>query len=95
MWSRPLSTASPSSLLRVKLSRGLIGLPAKVGEHALALGLRKTHQKVYLPATPSTVGNILKLKELVQVRPVKGCPAPNAKYWAKGYSLVRKREQTQ
>lgn len=78
-----------TGLLRVKLKRGLIGLPDRFTEHAKALGFRKTHQKVYVPVNPSTLGNILKVKELVDVSPVKGKPAPNARYWSKGYTVIQ------
>lgn len=75
---------------RVKLCRGLIGLPARFKEHTRALQLRHTHQKSYLEINPFTMGNILKVKELVEVKRVKGKPAANASYWAKGYSILRR-----
>lgn len=82
---------SNSNLLRVKLRRGLIGLPAHFREHVRALGLRHTHQKSYLPINPHVVGNILKVKELVEVRRVAGRPpAGKTSYWAKGYSLIKR-----
>jgi ribosomal protein L30 len=84
------STGSNAKYLRVKLCRGLIGLPDRFKEHVRALGLRHTHQKSYVDINPKTMGNILKVKELVQVKPVMGKPAAGAKYWAKGYSLLRK-----
>ena len=74
---------------RVTLKRGIIGLPAKFKEHTRSLGLRHTHQKSYLEINPQTVGNILKVKELVEVKKVKGKPIPGASYWAKGYSILR------
>lgn len=77
-----------AQLLRVKLQRGLIGLPQRYKDHARALGLRRTHQKVYVHATRTNLGNVLRLKELVQVKPVKGPPAPKARYWAKGYQVI-------
>jgi len=82
------TTCTATQLLRVKLQRGLIGLPGRFKDHAQALGLRHTHQKVYLPATSTNLGNILRLKELIQVKPVKARPAPNARYWAKGYRVI-------
>lgn len=81
---------SPSEYFRVKLRRGLIGLPDRFKDHTRSLGLRHTHQKVYLPICPMTIGNILKIKELVQIKIVKGKPCSGASYWAKGYSLLRK-----
>lgn len=77
-------------IFRVKLRRGLIGLPERYKEHVRSLGLRRTHQKSYLEINPLVIGNILKVKELVEVRKVKGRPVPGASYWAKGYSLLRR-----
>jgi ribosomal protein L30/L7E len=77
-----------TALFRVKLRRGLIGLPDRFKEHTKALGLRRTHQKSYVPICPSTIGNILRIKELIELRIVKGKPVPGAKYWAKGFSVV-------
>lgn len=88
--SDQLNCTKDAKYLRVKLCRGLIGLPARFKEHVRALGLRHTHQKSYVSINPKTMGNIIKVKELVEVKPVKGKPAPGAKYWAKGYSLLRK-----
>lgn len=82
--------ADQKPLLRVKLIKGLIGLPAHYREHVRALGLRHTHQKSYLEINPQVIGNIIKVKELVQVKMVKGKPARNASYWAKGYSLLKR-----
>lgn len=78
----------PKELFRVKLRRGLIGLPERYKEHVRSLGLRRTHQKSYLEINPLVIGNILKVKELVEVRKVKGKPVAGASYWAKGYSLI-------
>ena len=75
---------------RVKLCRGLIGLPERYKSHVRALGLRHTHQKSYVEINPMTMGNIIKIKELVEVKRVKGKPIPGTSYWAKGYSLLRK-----
>jgi ribosomal protein L30/L7E len=82
------STSTSPSLLRVKLKRGLIGLPDRFKEHTRALGLRQTHQKTYVAVNARTLGNILKVKELVDVRPVKGKPGPNARYWSRGYEII-------
>lgn len=84
------SNSPPSEYFRVKLRRGLIGLPDRFKDHTRSLGLRHTHQKVYLPICSKTMGNIIKIKELVEVRIVKGKPCSGASYWAKGYSLLRK-----
>ncbi len=70
------------------MKRGLIGLPDRFKEHTRALGLRRTYQKSYVPVNARTLGNILKVKELVEVKPVKGKPAPNANYWSKGYEII-------
>lgn len=84
------ATLNPTEYFRVKLRRGLIGLPARFKDHVRALQLRHTHQKSYLEINALTMGNILKVKELVEVKKVKGKPVPNASYWAKGYSLLRR-----
>lgn len=82
------SAEGKQELLRVHLKRGLIGLPARFKEHVRALGLRHTHEKSYVPINPMTLGNILRVKELVQVRRVKGKPSKDASYWSKGYSII-------
>lgn len=75
--------------MRVTLTRGHIGLPDRFRDHLRALGLRRTHQKSYVAVNPVNLGNILRVKELVKVRPVNGRPVPGARYWAKGYTVLK------
>ena len=90
LYKRKCPAAGPmTELFRVTLKRGLIGLPDRFKEHTRALALRHTHQHSYLQINPSTVGNILKVKELVAVKVVNGRPPVNAKYWAKGYRVIK------
>ena len=65
--------------LQVKLYRSVIGLPKKFYAITQAIGLRRTHQTVFLKITPYNVGQLVKLKELVKIKlihkdqvPVKG-----------------------
>ena len=55
---------------RVTLLRSGIGLPAKTRGVLTALGLKKRMQTVYQPVTPDAAGQIMKVKELVDVREV-------------------------
>ena len=54
--------------LQVKLYRSVIGLPKKFHAITHAIGLRKTHQTVFLKITPYNVGQLVKLKELVKIK---------------------------
>ncbi|KNE54343.1 ribosomal protein L30 [Allomyces macrogynus ATCC 38327] len=55
---------------RVTLVRSTIGLPAKTRQYAKSLHLTKMHRPVLMPATASSAGNLLKLKELIKVENV-------------------------
>ncbi|KAJ3361642.1 hypothetical protein GGF32_007110 [Allomyces javanicus] len=55
---------------RVTLVRSTIGLPAKTRQYAKSLHLTKLHRPVLMPATASSAGNLLKLKELIKVENV-------------------------
>lgn len=59
---------SERQYLKVTLTRSLIGLTKKTNRIALALGLRKRGRYTIVPATPGTVGTIVHLKEVVQVK---------------------------
>lgn len=50
--------------------RSGIGLPAKTQGVLKALGLRKRMTTVYHPVTPSVAGQIMRIKELVDVKEV-------------------------
>ena len=64
--------ASPTtSFFRITLVRSPIGLPGKTTGVLKALGLRKRMATVFHPATQSTAGQIMRVKELVEVREVE------------------------
>jgi large subunit ribosomal protein L30 len=50
--------------------RSGIGLPAKTQGVLKALGLRKRMTTVYHPVTPAVAGQIMRIKELVDVKEV-------------------------
>lgn len=56
---------------RITLMRSGIGLPAKTQGVLKALGLRKRMTTVYHPVTSSVAGQIMRIKELVDVKEVK------------------------
>jgi len=53
--------------LRVTLVRSTIGRPRDQGETVRSLGLRRLHQTVEVPDTPSMRGMIDKVRHLVEV----------------------------
>ncbi|KAH7065121.1 50S ribosomal protein-like protein L30 [Macrophomina phaseolina] len=55
---------------RITLMRSAIGLPQKTRGVLAALGLRKRMRTVYHPVTQSVAGQILRVKELVDVHEV-------------------------
>ncbi|KAF2200523.1 mitochondrial 54S ribosomal protein YmL33 [Delitschia confertaspora ATCC 74209] len=55
---------------RITLLRSAIGLPTKSTGVLKALGLRKRMATVYYPVTPDVAGQILRVKELVDVAEV-------------------------
>lgn len=59
------------SYFRITLMRSGIGMPAKVQGVLKALGLRKRMTTVYHPVTQSVAGQIMRIKELVDVKEVK------------------------
>lgn len=52
---------------RITLLRSAIGLPRRTGDVLKALGLSKRMKTVFHEVTPSTAGQIMKVKELVSV----------------------------
>ncbi len=56
------------SYFKVTLLRSAIGLPRRSSDVLNALGLRKRMRTVYHPVTPDTAGQIMKVKELVDVQ---------------------------
>jgi large subunit ribosomal protein L30 len=64
--------------LRVKYSKSSIGYSQGQKDTVRSLGLRKLHQVVELPDTPSIRGMLFKVKHLVTVEEVN-TPQENAK----------------
>jgi len=56
---------------RITLLRSGIGLPSKTRGVLAAMGLKKRMQTVYQPATLDAAGQIMKVKELVDVQEVE------------------------
>ncbi|KAI9855066.1 MAG: 39S ribosomal protein L33, mitochondrial [Vezdaea acicularis] len=56
---------------RITLMRSAIGLPMRTRGVLAALGLRKRMRTVYHPVTPDVAGQIMKVKELVDVEEVE------------------------
>ena len=56
---------------RITLLRSPIGLPYSTTGVLKALGLRKRMATVFHPVTPSTAGQIMRVKELVDVKEVE------------------------
>lgn len=56
------------SYFKVTLMRSAIGLPARITGTLNALGLRKRMRTVYHPMTPDVAGQIMRVKELVDVQ---------------------------
>ncbi|PYI02187.1 mitochondrial 54S ribosomal protein YmL33 [Aspergillus sclerotiicarbonarius CBS 121057] len=59
-----------SSYFRITLMRSAIGLPRRTHDVLKALGLKKRMATVFHPVSPSVAGNIMKVKELVEVQEV-------------------------
>ncbi|KAH7075431.1 mitochondrial 54S ribosomal protein YmL33 [Paraphoma chrysanthemicola] len=72
--SLPPSTTQSTftmSYFRITLMRSGIGMPLKTQGVLKALGLRKRMTTVYHPVTQSVAGQIMRIKELVDVKEVK------------------------
>ena len=59
--------ATATGTLRVTLVRSTIGKPKDQGATVRSLGLRKLHQTVELPDTPSVRGMVNKVRHLLNV----------------------------
>lgn len=59
------------SYLQITLVRSAIGLPRRSSDVLRALGLRKRMATVFHSVSPSVAGQIMKVKELVEVREVE------------------------
>lgn len=64
-------TARPTKLLRIKLTRSLIGNTQKHREIIRTLGLRKINQVVERPDTPSVRGMLLYVNHMVTIEEVE------------------------
>lgn len=85
--ARPAAPTGP--FLKVYLYRGFIGLPKVVQDHAKCLGLHKRYQTVFIKPIPKTIGNLLKIKELVKVELVQSVPPKQqGPITAKGYRVL-------
>ncbi|KAF2005276.1 hypothetical protein P154DRAFT_356907 [Amniculicola lignicola CBS 123094] len=82
------------SYFRITLMRSGIGLPAKVQGVLKALGLRKRMTTVYYPVSPDVAGQIMRIKELVDVKevaePMTKCQMREARRPDPGYYIERK-----
>ena len=56
-----------SSSLEIKLVKSQIGVPKKLRNILIGLGLRKTHTSVIRKDTPEIRGMIFKVKHLIEV----------------------------
>ncbi|RMJ25636.1 hypothetical protein PHISP_03508 [Aspergillus sp. HF37] len=59
------------SYLQITLVRSAIGLPRRSSDVLRALGLWKRMATVFHPVSPSVAGQVMKVKELVEVREVE------------------------
>ncbi|KAK3215200.1 hypothetical protein GRF29_19g2568866 [Pseudopithomyces chartarum] len=82
---------------RITLMRSGIGMPQKVQGVLHALGLRKRMTTVYHPVTQSVAGQIMRIKELVDVKEVKHAMSKEqmraARRPDKGYYIERRAEE--
>jgi ribosomal protein L30 len=67
----PAPAQAAQTYFRITLTRSGIGLPQKTQGVLHALGLKKRMTTVYQPVTPSVAGQIMRIKELVDVREVR------------------------
>lgn len=58
------------SFFRITLVRSAIGLPRRATDVLKALGLKKRMATVFHPVTPSVAGQVMRIKELVEVQEV-------------------------
>ena len=58
------------SYFRITLTRSGIGLPERVQGVLHALGLSRRMKTVFFPVSPQVAGQIMKVKELVEVQEV-------------------------
>jgi large subunit ribosomal protein L30 len=66
-----MSEETPIRQLKITLVKSAIGYSEKHKATVKSLGLRKLHQEVILPDTPSLRGMLLKVNHLVKVEEAK------------------------
>jgi large subunit ribosomal protein L30 len=66
-----MSEASEPKMLRITLVRSAIGYSVRHKATVRALGLRKLHQSVVLPDSPSLQGMLIKVNHLVKIEEAK------------------------
>ena len=66
-----MSDVPPTRILKITLVKSAIGFSEKHKATVKALGLRKLHQTVTLPDTPSLRGMLLKVNHLVKIEEAK------------------------
>ncbi len=64
-------TARPTRMLRIKLTKSLIGNTQKHRDIIRTLGLKKIHQVVERPDTPSVRGMLLFVNHMVTIEEVE------------------------
>ena len=87
------------AFFRITLMRSGIGMPKKVQGVLHALGLKKRMTTVYHPVTQSVAGQIMRIKELVDVKEVKHAMTTEqmraARRPDKGYYIERRAEDVE
>ncbi|KAJ4356242.1 39S ribosomal protein L33, mitochondrial [Didymosphaeria variabile] len=82
---------------RITLMRSGIGMPKKVQGVLHALGLKKRMTTVYYPVSQSIAGQIMRIKELVDVKEVEHMRTKEemraARRPDKGYYIEKRSEQ--
>jgi large subunit ribosomal protein L30 len=66
-----MTDVTPAPLMKITLVKSAIGYSEKHKATVKALGLRKLHQSVVLPDTPSLRGMLLKVNHLVKIEEAK------------------------
>jgi large subunit ribosomal protein L30 len=66
-----MTDETPTRILNITLIKSAIGFSEKHKATVKALGLRKLHQTVTLPDTPSLRGMLLKVNHLVKIEEAK------------------------
>ncbi|KAF2447118.1 hypothetical protein P171DRAFT_462355 [Karstenula rhodostoma CBS 690.94] len=84
---------------RITLMRSGIGMPKKVQGVLHALGLKKRMTTVYYPVSQSVAGQIMRIKELVDVKEVEKPMSKDemraARRPDKGYYIEKRAEQVE